>query len=75
METFYIDPSDPTMPENYLQLKAAIDKDCEKHEQIRATKNQEHRNQEGRTLREKRHEQKRQKSRGQIAIGFGCQES
>ena len=33
-----IDHTDPTLPDNYLQLKAALERDCEKWEAIAETK-------------------------------------
>lgn len=56
-ELIEIDPADSTLPDNYLQLKAALEKDCAKYdEQSAAKKNKKHSNQAGWTLTEKRYE-------------------
>lgn len=70
-KTYEIDPADPTLPENYLQLRAALDKDCEKYGQVAAPTNTADRNQAGSEVSEKRHDNRGQESRGQIAMRFG----
>lgn len=77
MLVIYCDPSEDGWPENYMQLKAALDADCERRspvgaQQIRATKNQEPSNQAGRPVTASPVPQPQgPRGRGQIAMRFG----
>jgi hypothetical protein len=71
MAEIEIDLTDPTLPDNYLQLRAALERDCAKHAgQMGAKESPQPSNQAGRKVAEKRGQPCCPYRRGQATFEF-----